>query len=354
MAKFLQSLEFALAAVALLGVTSAAEAAESATSFYLLGSKGAMAGFIPPPGTYLMDTNYYYSGSADGRAALGVTLRKTGVKDTGGVALNLEADVSVDAKAYFQMPSAIWVLPTPVLGGNLGFGLTTPIGWKDVNADIAARATLTLGPPLSVTIPAGRDFAFDDQNGAFGDPVLASFIGWHQGNLHWNVGTLINVPLGQWDTGQLANLGFNHWAFDINGAVTWADPKSGLDLSAATGITFNTENPDTHYKSGTDFHIELAAMQSLSKQLAIGVTGYYYKQITGDSGAGALLGDFKGQIAAIGPAVTYNFQIGQLPVATSLKWNHEFAAENRLSGDMAMVGFMIPLGPPPTQPAPLK
>jgi hypothetical protein len=45
-----------------------ASAAESATSVYLLGSKGSMAGFTPPPGTYLIDANYYYAGSASGTA----------------------------------------------------------------------------------------------------------------------------------------------------------------------------------------------------------------------------------------------------------------------------------------------
>jgi hypothetical protein len=35
-----------------------AEAAEGAIGFYLLGSKTSMAGFIPPPGTYVSDLNY--------------------------------------------------------------------------------------------------------------------------------------------------------------------------------------------------------------------------------------------------------------------------------------------------------
>ena len=63
--------------------------------------------------------------------------------------------------------------------------------------------------------------------------ILGAFIGWHQGNLHWNVGTMINVPVGVWNTGRLANIGFNHWAFDFTGAVTWLDPTMGLELSAA-------------------------------------------------------------------------------------------------------------------------
>jgi len=42
-----------------------AHAVEGAVGFYLLGSKTTMAGYLPPPGTYFLDYNYYYSGSTD-------------------------------------------------------------------------------------------------------------------------------------------------------------------------------------------------------------------------------------------------------------------------------------------------
>lgn len=48
----------------LAGPASPAFAAEGAVGFYLLGSKTTMAGYLPPPGTYLQDYNYYYSGAA--------------------------------------------------------------------------------------------------------------------------------------------------------------------------------------------------------------------------------------------------------------------------------------------------
>lgn len=336
----------ALAALSM--ISEGAFAAESATSVYLLGSKGSMAGFAPPPGVYVVDANYLYGGSASGEAALGVTLRRSGARDTGGIPVQLNADVSVDASAYYQMPTVVWVTPERVLGGNLGFSLITPIGWKDVSANIDARATITLPPPLSRTITAGQSFRFDDDEAAIGDPLVSAFLGWHDGNLHYSFGTLINIPAGQWDEGQIANIGFNHWAFDFTGAVTWLDPTTGLELSGAVGVTFNTENHDTNYKSGTDLHFEFAAMQNFSKQFAIGITGYHYQQVSGDSGSGAVLGDFKGRVTAIGPAINYNFQLGALPVSTSLKWSHEFNTENRLSGDAGMLTVLIPLGPPPS------
>ncbi|HEX4892593.1 MAG TPA: transporter [Hyphomicrobiaceae bacterium] len=320
----------------------AAYAAESATSVYLLGSKGAMAGFTPPPGTYIIDANYYYSGSAGGTAAQGIVLPKTRAEIT--------ATINVEGQAYYNIPTVVWVAPSPVLGGNFGFSLMTPIGYKGVEADMTAQATVTLPPPIG-TLSAGRSLRLEDDRTAFGDPLASAFIGWHSGNWHYNITAMANIPLGQWDTSQLANIGFNHWAFDFTGAVTWLDPKVGFELSAALGITFNTENPDTNYKSGTDFHVEFAALQHLSKQFSIGLAGYHYQQLTGDSGTGAVLGDFKGRVTGIGPAMTYNFQVGQVPVMTSVKWTHEFNTENRLKGDMGLLTVAIPLGPPPPAPS---
>lgn len=323
-------------------MTGSAHAAELATSVYLLGSKGSMAGFTPPPGTYFIDASYYYSGSATGAAARGITLPRTQAQ--------IDANVKVDAQAYYNIPTVVWVAPGQVLGGSVGFSVMAPIGWKSIDADITANATINLPPPTSVTINAGQTFRLSDQQTAFGDPLITAFIGWHRGNWHYNIGTMVNIPIGQWDKDQLANIGFNHWAFDVTGAATYLDPTIGLELSAAAGFTFNTENHDTDYKSGTDFHLEFAAIQHLSKQFSIGLTGYHYQQLTGDSGSGAILGDFQGRVTAIGPQVNYTFQVGPLPVMTSLKWMHEVEAENRLKGDMGLLTLTVPLGPPPVSP----
>jgi hypothetical protein len=47
------------------------------------------------------------------------------------------------------------------------------------------------------------------------------------------------------------------------------------------------------------------ASQFLSEHCHVGLVGYVYEQITGDSGAGATLGDFKSRGVGIGPQVGY-------------------------------------------------
>jgi hypothetical protein len=226
-----------LALAAICAGDSTARAAESAAGIYLLGAKGSMAGYLPPPGTYLTDYNYFYSGDATGQAALGVALRRFGN-------LNLQADIKVEGTVALEAPTFIWVAPQKVLGGNLGLGAIIPVGWKKVDVSLDALATLTLPPPLNTTLTKGRHFDFDEDTLAFGDPLPTALLGWHNGNWNWNIQALVNVPIGEWERTSISNLGFNRWALDITPAITWFDAKSGAEISAAAGFTYNWENPE--------------------------------------------------------------------------------------------------------------
>ena len=115
-----------------------------------------MAGFLPPPGVYLQDTNLFYSGQTNG------TLSFVGLTIAGGV----------DADVFYNLPTLLWVMPQKILGGNLALSATTPVGWKDVSAG------------LSLTGPGGTAVSanISDDDTAFGDPVLGATLGWHEGN----------------------------------------------------------------------------------------------------------------------------------------------------------------------------
>jgi len=292
-----------------------AVAVEGGTSFYLLGSKTTMGGFLPPAGFYGAAQNYFYAGSAD------IDFRTAGINLSGGV----------DADAYIVLPTAMWVTDADVLGGNLAFTFTTPFGGKRMNAGVLVN-------PLEIELDAERD------NFAFGDPVFGTTLGWHDGNLHYTLGSLVNIPIGQWERGNPVNIGFNRWVIDTTAAITYLNPQTGVELSGAAGFTYNFENPDTNYKSGTEFHAEAAAMMHLSHNFSFGMNGYAYKQISGDSGSGAVLGDFKGQVLGIGPALDYTFMIGQTAVITNLRYFYEFGVENRLQGHAGFLNVVVPLG----------
>ncbi len=125
--------------------------------------------------------------------------------------------------------------------------------------------------------------------------------------------------------------------------MTWLDPALGWDLSAAAGFTFNQTNTATDYKTGDEFHLEWAAAKYLTKEFTLGLAGYYYQQITPDSGTGAVLGGFEGRVVALGGFVGYTFEVGKLPVTTRLRVYREFDAVNHLEGTSGYFTLAVPL-----------
>lgn len=304
-----------IAAAALL--PSIAMAAEGGAGFYLLGSKGPAAAITPPPGVFFSNDIYIYSGDLGGGRAL----------PSGG-----RLAVGVEGSAVIEVPTVLWVLPEEVMGARLGLTATLPIGWKKTEADV------TLAGPLG-GIASG---SITDNVFTLGDPVVGGLLGWETGNFHWQTSLLVNVPIGDYQEGEISNIAFHHWGADLSAGVTWLDPTIGLDLSAVVGMTFNAENPSTDYRTGNEFHFEWAAVQHFNEQFDAGLIGYYYDQVTGDSGAGAA-SDFKGRVTAIGATIGWTFKAGEIPISTRLKYYHEFATENRAEGDVVFLSVSMPL-----------
>jgi hypothetical protein len=319
-----------------------AYAAEDGKSVYLLGASASMAGMTPPPGFYASSFTYLYTAKAGGDAALMWTLGGPGTTLPPIGTLRLDAALKARANVAIEAASVLWVAPEKVLGGHFGVGVLAPFGHQAVDVDITAIRTLNF--PDGSTLNSGRSVRISDKTFAMGDPLLTAFIGWNSGNFHWKLTGLVNIPVGSYSKNNLVSMGFNRWAADLTAAVTWLDPTSGLEVSFAPGVTFNGENPATRYRTGTEFHAEAAVMKHFSKSFAVGVAGYHYRQLTADSGAGAVLGPFKGEVSAIGPNLTYNFHVGKTPVLTSVRWMHEFKAKNRMAGDAGFITITVPLG----------
>jgi hypothetical protein len=325
-------------AAAALPLSTAGFAAEGATSFYIPGLKGPLAGFVPPPGFYFQNDAYFYRGRIGGG-------RTTAIG--GNVVANVEQSTFVN----FATP--IWVTPLEVLGGNVAVSLTVPVGEPAVRAGAVISGPIIdrlVGRPLSLR---ARDATLN-----YGDPVLTGMVGWHAGNMHWSVGTSVSVPAGAYQPGQLSNVALNRWVGDFFGAVTYLDPVRGLELSAIGGLTLNGTNRDTDYRTGTELHLDVALSQYLSKELSVGVLASHYQQVTGDGGRADLLGPFKGRVTAIGGTLGYTFLVGQTPVSTRIKVLREIEVENRFQGTIGLLTVSLPIGgqaaPAPANAAPAK
>jgi hypothetical protein len=99
----------------------------------------------------------------------------------------------------------------------------------------------------------------------------------------------------------------------------------------------NTMNPTTAYRTGTEFHLDFMANQFVAKDIAVGIQGSWYKQLEGDSGAGATFGPFMGESFGMGPAVLWAPEQLGGRYAFIAKWQHDFSNTNRLNGDWGSV-----------------
>ena len=98
------------------------------------------------------------------------------------------------------------------------------------------------------------------------------------------------------------------------------------------GFTFNVINSTTNYKNGVDFHLDWAVSQFLSKSFHLGIVGYVYDQITGDSGSGDKLGSFESKAVALGGEVGYFFSVAGRQWYANVRGYTDLWTENRLPG----------------------
>ncbi len=114
----------------------------------------------------------------------------------------------------------------------------------------------------------------------------------------------------------------------------------GIDVDITLGIigaTYTFEAPwiDGTYTIGAEFHLDFTANQFLSKTFAIGVKGYIYHQVTGDSGSGAILGGFKGEAIGIGPGFIWLPGFADNRLAILGKWMTDVHSRRRFDSDYA-------------------
>src|SRR5262249_1540269 len=108
---------------------------------------------------------------------------------------------------------------------------------------------------------------------------------WNNGVHNWMLYGAGDIPVGDYNSANLANIGIGHGAADGGGGgYTYSDPKLGHEFSAVTGFTYNLIHPSTHNRNGFDWHLDWGASQFLTQQFFVGAVGYFYEQISPDRG----------------------------------------------------------------------
>lgn len=283
-----------------------ANAGEGAFSNYFPGAYGSLLpGVAPEPGYVFANVNLLYNAKASRAVGQG------------------QLQTSIESEAFYSLFQGLHVWDAPALGGRFAIGGYVPLGYASYSSSIGGLER------------SQDEFAQGDIG-----LIPASYY-WSSGNFHANVYGLIIAPTGEYDTNSSVNIGRNYWSLDTVAALTWFNPDSGTEFSVVPGLMFNSENSDTNYRTGTEFHMDFMFNQFVSEDLALGLHGYAYSQLTGDSGSGALLGDFKGEAVGIGPAISWIPKSAGGAVALSASWVHDVHSENRLSGDYATISFGI-------------
>ncbi len=289
---------------------------------YPNGAEGFMAGAAPPPGFYF--TNYFYYYAADE------------MKDNDGKSIDAFDKVRVVADVF----RFIYISDKKILGGNYGQHLFIPI----ISTELDFKADV--GPD--------NKKSYSDTNIPYF--IYSPFILSHnflKGKLHTVISLMdIYIPAYNQDDDNLANSGQNFWTFEPVVGITYLPGKFEFSIKAM--YDFNTKQNDspTLYgvnvdkTPGQEFHFDYSTSYALTKNLRIGLSGYYYQQITDDdydlnSVSTVLRANLKqdeghkSRVFAVGPGIHYKYQ----NMFFELRTQWEMEAKNKTEGQSTWFKF---------------
>ncbi len=290
---------------AVLAPVPRADAAEYGFSTYGLGSSAFGAGATPPPGTYITTVIGYYTGDTKSTIQFGSQIF------TAGARLN----------AFQTALSGLYVPETTLFGGKVGIALTIPTGHVDIKAGIAG---------------AGGTVTRETDGWGLGDINGRLQLGWQSGTFSHLFYAQAVAPTGRYKVGFEPIVGLHRPGIDTGWSFTWEDPTSKFQFNGTFGIMFNFENDKTDYQSGHEFHFEWAIGKEVSQGLVLGIVGYNYRQLNGDTGSGARLGSYIGSVDAVGAGGVYTTMLGTTPLILNLRHYQEFNNTNRMQGNMTI------------------
>jgi len=286
--------------------TTSVLAEEGGTGHVSPGAVGTLIDLAPTRSGWVLESIFtHYDGSFD----------KDGLPVGGLKSFGLDANVDVlTLGALYTFDSKLW-------GAFYSAGVFAPYLWMDVKGNV-------------------NDFNVHQKKQGIGDITLVPMMmAWKNDDWQYTASLSIYAPTGDYKKGDIANTGMNYWTADPVVSAYYSNAETGFNFSVFTGITFNSENNATDYKSGSLFHIESSIQQlfPLGKgYIGLGLDAFYFEQIEGDSGSGAIR-DFKGRTMGIGPVVNYILPVGTDNWVFEAKWLPETNTKHRLEGDYLWV-----------------
>ncbi|AUT61821.1 SphA family protein [Paraburkholderia terrae] len=291
-------------------LSGGANATENGGTNYPIGVNTITPGVQPPPGTY----GYLYLAAYE----------STSLKDNSGNAVGNVSNFSLHAQAAAVRVAHVW-RGLSLLGATIETRANIPF----CNIDIHFDAHTPHGDVYKSSHAAGlSDIVFA--------PVM---LGWHNGDLHQVAGLEFFLPTGSYDVNRLANPGRHYYSIEPTYALTWF-PTQRVELSARALYEFNTINNATDYRSGQEFIVDYNAAFKLTQAWQIGVSGYYYRQMTDDMQHGQVVNGNgnRGQVLGVGPFIGYMTR----KIAVAFKYQRETLVRNRPEGNRFWLQVYMP------------
>lgn len=272
---------------------------------YPNGAENWYAGALPPPGNYFLN----YLGNVSGKLRDG-----NGNKVVAPNGKDIKLDATFDALRFVQVTN------TTVWGASYAWAAILPVVNLSIDAAGAKNSKTGIGDATITPI------------------VLA----WHSPEWHYALGLDVNLPTGDFSKNDPPgkNIGANYYSFEPILAVSYLRPD-GWEVSGKFMYNIKTKNKDTDYQSGDEFHMDYLVGKRVGPW-AVGLSGYYLKQVTDDKMGGVKVGTDgnRGKVFAVGPSVKYETASHSQLV---FQWQHESNVENRFQGDKVWFKLTMPL-----------
>lgn len=233
-----------------------------------------------------------------------------------------QVTAGLEARADVATLGTIYTLEQRILGAFYSVGAYAPVMNMEVTATIAT--------------PIGQIQRTDAVTGLGDVTLVPALFAWKEGPFQFGASLPVYAPTGSYEVGRLANPGKNYWTVDPTLSVSYTGATTGFNAALFAGVTFNTENQDTDYQSGSMLHLEASVQQLLPVGpgfLGIGANAFLLEQVEGDSGPGATLGSLRGRSIGIGPAVDYVLPLDNATAVLEFRWLPEIETRNRVKGD---------------------
>jgi hypothetical protein len=243
-----------------------AHATENGASVYPVGVETVMPGMMPPPhGTMLYEYNAY------------VYANET--VDGNGNKIPVEFRLRVGAIAFKTVHN--WGVP--FLGGTLESNVAVPFVDQTLHV-IPGNFTKFAVTNVDIS-PLGVRY------------VKKNWHFFYEGDV-WTPGT-------GYSSHDVLNIGQNNYAAGPVGGFTYLRGRN--ELSSKIEYIINLEDSADHYQSGNEFTWEYDGMHEVTRKIALGANGFFYKQTTDDKLNNVVyLDGNRGRDFAIGPEVRFN------------------------------------------------